>query len=95
MEYPGVSPPENEVYDNVVPPLFPSDYDSDDDYDGMYEDTDASTQHRQRVIHPESMPPTVRNVYNLLPQKQTEYVKENIDWSMSFAQVGNDLDKDA
>ena len=49
-----------------------------------------STQQRQRVPHPEAIPPTVRNVYNLLMHKQTEYVKEEINRSMMFAQVGND-----
>ena len=35
------------------------------------------------------------NLYNLRPQKQNDYTKENIDRSMSFTQFGNDIDKDA
>ena len=41
------------------------------------------------------MPPMVRNVYNLWSRKQTDNVKENIDWSMSFEQVVNDQNEDA
>ena len=32
---------------------------------------------------------------NIRPRKQTDYVKENIDQSMSFKKVGNDLFEDA
>ena len=39
------------------------------------------------------MLPMVSNVYNLHLWNQTDYVKENIDWSMSFTQVGNYLNK--
>ena len=41
------------------------------------------------------MPPTVMNIYNILPWNQTDYMKENIDWYISFAQVGNELNEDA
>ena len=87
--------PENEVDDDVVTPLLPSEYGSDDDYDYKDEDTDDSTQNRQRAINPEDMTPTVRNIYNTCPRNQTDYVKEKIDWYMSFTQVGNNLNKDA
>ena len=80
VELPGVAPPENEVDDDIITPLLPSDY-------------DTSTQHRQMVVHPEDMPPMVRNVYNIQLQKQTDYTKKNIDRYMSFEQVGNDLNK--
>ena len=40
------------------------------------------------------MSPRVMNVYNIHPQKQTDYTKEKINRSMSFAQVGNDLNED-
>ena len=95
VELPGVTPPENEVYENVVPPLLTSDYDSDDDSDGKDEDTYTSTQQRRRVIHPEAIPPTVSNLYNNRPWKQTDYMKEDIYILMSFAQVWNDLNEDA
>ena len=35
------------------------------------------------------------NLYNLRPQKQTDSMKENINRSMLFAEVGNDINKDA
>ena len=41
VELPGVAPPENEVDYNVVLPLFPSDYDSDNE--SYYEDEDTYT----------------------------------------------------
>ena len=47
-----VAPPENEVDEYVVPPLMPSYYDSDDEYDDGDEDKYMSTQQHQRVIHP-------------------------------------------
>ena len=45
VELPGVAPPENEVDDDVVPPLFTSDYDSDNDSDDNYGYKDTSKQH--------------------------------------------------
>ena len=36
----------------------------------------------------------LRNIYNLRPWKQNDYEKEKIDRSMSFTQVGNDLNED-
>ena len=66
VEFPGVAPPENEVDENVVPPLFPSDYDSNNKSDDSYEDADTSTQQT------DYMPPMVKNVYNIRPQKQTD-----------------------
>ena len=33
VELLGLAPPENEVYDDVSPPLFPSDYDRNNEYD--------------------------------------------------------------
>ena len=45
-----MEPPENEVYDDFVPPLLPSDYDRNDEYDNKYEDTDMPTQHLWMVI---------------------------------------------
>ena len=91
VELQGVPPPENELYDDVIPTLFPSDYDSNNDSDKKDYDTCTSTQQRQRFIHSEDMPPMVRNVYNIRPRKQTDYMEENINRSMSLAQVGNDL----
>ena len=78
MKLPGVATPENEVDDNFLPPLLPSDYDIDNESDVEVEDIDTSTQQRQRIIHPEAMPSTASNVYNLRPQKQPDYAKENI-----------------
>ena len=79
VELPGVTPPENEVDDDFLPPLLPSDYDNDDGSDDKDEDTNTSTQQLRRVICPEFMPPTVRNVYNLRPRKKNDYVKDNIN----------------
>ena len=62
VKLPGVNPLENEVYDDVVTPLFPSEYKREDKSNEGDEDKDISTQHRQILIHPEAMPPTVRNV---------------------------------
>ena len=93
VEIPGVSP-KNEVDDNIVRTLFTSDYDSENESDKKYEDTDTCTQQRQRVMQPEAMLPMMRNVYNLCPRKKNEYVKEYIDRLIFFAQVGNDLNED-
>ena len=65
VELPGVAPPGNEVEDDVVTPIFPSDYRSDDESDDEGECTYTSTQQRQRVIDPEAMPPIVKNVYRM------------------------------
>ena len=94
VELPGVAPPEIEVDDDVVPPLFPSNYGINYESDYKDKDTETSTQQRQRVIHLEAIPPTVRNVYNLRPRKKTDYAKENIDRLMLFAPVGSYLNKD-
>ena len=67
VELPGVDPPENEVDDDDVSPLLQSEHGSDNESDEKYEDTDTSSKLIQRVFHPEAMPPTVRNVYNLRP----------------------------
>ena len=91
-ELPGVALTENEVDGNIMPTLLPSDYGRDNEPDEK--EADMSTQHRLWVIHPEAMLPMVRNIYNIRPRKQNDYVKENNDRSMSFAQVGNDLNKD-
>ena len=69
MELPGVDPPENEVDNDAVPPLLKIDHGSNNESDDRDEDTDTHSQRIQRVFHPEAMPPTVRNVYNLCPQK--------------------------
>ena len=74
-----MDPPENEVDENYVPPLLPSDYESNDENYYGDEDTDTSIQQRQKLIHPEAMPSTVRDIYNIRPQNQTDYMKENID----------------
>ena len=79
VELPGVAPPDNKVDDDVVPLLLTSDYNSYDESDDEYEDTNTSAQQHQRVIHPEAMPPTGRNLYNLCPRKKNDYVKEKID----------------
>ena len=44
MELLGEAPPENEEDDNVVLPLFTSDYDSNDDSGEKYEDIYTHTQ---------------------------------------------------
>ena len=54
-----------------------------------------STQHHRRVVHTEAIPPMVRNLDNLCPQNQTDYVKKKIDRLMSFAQVEDTRNKDA
>ena len=90
-----MDPPEIEVENDVMTYLLPRDYDRNETSDGEDEDTGTYTQHRLRVIHPEAMSPTVRNVYNLRPRKQTDYAKESIDKSMSLLKFGNDLNKDA
>ena len=79
VELPGVAPSENEVDGNVVPPLLTSYYNRNDESDEENEDIDNSTEQFQRFIYPVSMPPMVRNVYNIRPRKKTDYVKENID----------------
>ena len=68
MELPGVEPPENEVYDDAVPPLLKSDHVSDNGSDDKDEDTDTSSQLLPSVVHPEAIQPMVRNVYNLRPR---------------------------
>ena len=78
-----------------MPPLLPIDYDSNNESDYKVEGIYMSTQQRRRVVQPEDMPPMVRNVYHLPLRKQNDYVKENIDRSMTFAQVGNYLNEDA
>ena len=40
------------------------------------------------------MPTSVRNLYSLRLQKQTDYVRGNIYRSMSLTQVGNNLNED-
>ena len=94
LELPGVAPPENKVDDDVVPPLLPIDYVINDESDDEDKDTDTPTQQLWRFIHPKAMPSAVRDVYNLCPRKQTDYVKENTNQSMSFTQFGNDLNYD-
>ena len=69
VELPGVDPPENEVDDDALPPLLQSDHGSDNESDAKNEDTDMYSQLRQRVVHPEGMPPTMRNVHNIRPRK--------------------------
>ena len=44
VELTGVAPPENEVDDNFVPPLLPSEYDRNNESDGEDEDTETPTQ---------------------------------------------------
>ena len=44
LELPGIDPPENELDDDVVPPLLPSDYGSDNYSDGKDEDTYTSSK---------------------------------------------------
>ena len=44
LELPGIDPPENELDDDVVPPLLPSDYGSDNDSDGKDDDTYTSSK---------------------------------------------------
>ena len=61
-ELPAVDPPGNEVDNNVVPTLFPSDYEINDDSNEEDEDTYTPTQQLQKVIHPEAMPLTVSNI---------------------------------
>ena len=79
VELPGVASLENEVDADGVPPLFSSDYDRNDESDDKNKDTYTSMPQLRRVFHPGSMPPTVRNVYNLCLRNQTDYVKKNID----------------
>ena len=95
MEILGVALPENEVGDDFVPPLFPSYHEINDESGDEDEDTDTPTQQIQRFVHPEAISPTVRNVYNIRLQNKTDYVKEEINQSMLFAQVGNYLNKDS
>ena len=95
VELPRVSPPENEVDHDVVTPPLKSDYDSENESDDKYEDKYTPAQKRQSFIHPEAIPTTSRNVQNIRPWKKNNYVKEKINQSMSFEQVGNDLNKDA
>ena len=52
---------------------------SKNDSDDKDEDTYMSKQQHWRVIHPEANQPMVRNVYNIHPRKQTDYVNEKID----------------
>ena len=94
VEIPVVAPPENELDENVVPTILPSDCDSYDESDEKNENADTSIQQKQRVVHPKYTPPIVRNVWNLHLWNQTDYMKENIDQSMSFAQVGNVQNED-
>ena len=79
----------------ILYPLLPIDYDSNDESDDDDEDTDMFTQQHRNFIHPEAMSPMVSNVSYILPRKQTDYMKENIDWLMSLQQVGDDLNEDA
>ena len=44
VELPGVAPPENEIDDNVVPPLFPNDHYRDNETDDDVKVVDTSTQ---------------------------------------------------
>ena len=75
--------------------LFTSDYGSNNEFDDEDGDTDMPIQQRWRVMQLEAMPPTVRNIYTIHLRKKNDYVKENTDQSMSFTQVGNDLNEDA
>ena len=68
-------PPENLVDGKVLSPLLTGDYYSNDESDEEDDNIDTSTQQFWGVVHPESMPQFFRNVYNLLPRKQTDYVK--------------------
>ena len=95
VELTGVDPPENKVDDVVLPTLMLSDYDSNCESDDKDEDIDTSAQKRQRAIHTEAMPPTVRNLYNLRLWKKNDYVRQKTDQSLLFAQVGNDLNEDS
>ena len=90
MELPGVYQPENEVDDDVLLTLFPSEYDSNNEYDEKDKNIDMSTQQGQSVTHPEIAPPTVQNVFNIRLQKQIEYVKEKINLLISLSQVKNE-----
>ena len=87
MELPGEAPPENEVDDDVVPSLLPSDYDGYNESDEKGVDIYTSTKQRQRVILSEFMPPMVRDVYNIRAWKQHDYVNDDINLLMLFAQV--------
>ena len=69
VELPGVDPPENAVDDDDVSPFLQSDHVSDNESDDKDEDTYTSSKLLQSVVHPEAMPPTVRNVCNLRPRK--------------------------
>ena len=85
-------PPENEVDNDAMPPLLPNEYGRGDES----EDKEADTPMKQRrwVIQPEEIPLAVRNVYNIFPRDQTDYVKEKVNISISFTQVGNNLNTD-
>ena len=58
-----------------MPPLLPNEYYSNDESDD--DESDTPMQHQRRVVHPDDM--TARNVYNLRPPDQTDYVKEKVD----------------
>ena len=75
-----------------MPPLLPNEYGRGDES----EDKEADTPMKQRrwVIQPEEIPLAVRNVYNIFPRDQTDYVKEKVNISISFTQVGNNLNTD-
>ena len=79
----------------LYPHLLPIEYDSGNDSDDKDDDTYTSKRQQWRVIHPDAMPPTASNVFNIHPRKQTDYMKERIDRLMLFAQVGNYLKEDA
>ena len=53
-----------------------------------------SMQHHQNYIHPYAMPPTVRNVYNIRPWDNADYMKKKVDLYMLFMHVGNNLNTD-
>ena len=79
VKLPVVASPENELDENVVPPILPSDYDRYDESDDKNENADTYIQQKQRVIHPKYMPPIVMNVCNLHLRNQTDYMREDID----------------
>ena len=62
VELTGVAQLENEVDDNVVPPLLTSEYKNNYESDNQDQDTDTSTKQHQSIIHQEDMPPMVMNV---------------------------------
>ena len=72
-----MDPPENEVDKDVITLLFTSEYARD--YVSNNEELDTSTQQHLWVIHPDAMPPTASNVYNIYPRDTNDYAKERVD----------------